>query len=290
MAINGVPVDGVTPIALPDVFSEKPVVLMGRYSQPGPATVVLTGKIGSRSYRRVWNLEFPAVDKDGDSIASLWARAKISDLTRENWLANKGGNGDAEKLKALILPIALKYKLMSQYTSFVAVEQKVVNVGGKSKLINVPVDMADGVDMESGDSGRFRRAGLQGGGGGGFGGGGMAPGAPASLGAATPREASKMKDTSAGESKPAMTPAQKAEARFLAVVEEALRKIASGKVEIQISLKEWKIADIEKLKNLGFKMDDNDQGLKLLFGSCDVKALKALAQVESVARIRRLIN
>lgn len=290
--ISGVPVDGVTPTALPDVFSEKPVVLMGRYHGPGQGTITLTGKIGSRSYRRVWNVEFPAVDKDGDSIASLWARAQIGDLMRENWLANKGGNGDEAKLKALILPIALKYKLMSQYTSFVAVEQKVVNVGGKTKTINVPVDMADGVDLEGGDKSGLRR-GAQGGGfgSGGFGGGGgsvAAPGSPATLGPPAAKEASKMNDAGRPRNDPSLTPAQIAEMRYTSIVEEALRKITSGKVEIQINLKEWKASDIEKLKNLGFKIDDKDQGLKMLFGSCDVKTLKALAQVGSVTRIRRL--
>ncbi len=287
--IRGVPVQEVTPNALPDVFSEKPVVIMGKYSQPGNATVVLTGKIGSRSYRREWNVEFPANDVDGDSIASLWARAKIGDLTRENWLANKGNNGDSEKLKSQILPIALKYKLMSQYTSFVAVEQKVVNVGGKSKLVHVPVDMTDGVDLST-EGGRMRRAGSpgapQGGGFGVGGGGGGFSGAPA----ASPvlKEATKANDAGNAGEKLNLTPQQKADARFVSVVEESLRKVNGGKVEIQISLKDWKPADIEKLKKLGFKLDDQDKGLKMLFGSCDAKVLKALAQVESVARIRRL--
>jgi hypothetical protein len=44
---------------------------------------------------------------------------------------------------------------MSQYTSFVAVEQKVVNIGGKQRTVDVPVEMPDGVSYEGilGDAG-----------------------------------------------------------------------------------------------------------------------------------------
>jgi Ca-activated chloride channel family protein len=37
---------------------------------------------------------------------------------------------------------------MSQYTSFVAVEERVVNVGGKQRTVDVPVEMPEGVAYE----------------------------------------------------------------------------------------------------------------------------------------------
>jgi Ca-activated chloride channel family protein len=37
---------------------------------------------------------------------------------------------------------------MSQYTSFVAVEERIVNVGGQQRTIDVPVEMPDGVSYE----------------------------------------------------------------------------------------------------------------------------------------------
>ena len=43
---------------------------------------------------------------------------------------------------------ALDYHLMSQWTSFVAVEQRVVNVGGRQRTVDVPVEMPEGVSYE----------------------------------------------------------------------------------------------------------------------------------------------
>ena len=40
------------------------------------------------------------------------------------------------------------FKLMTQFTSFVAVEEKIVNEGGRTRRVEVPVEMPDGVSYE----------------------------------------------------------------------------------------------------------------------------------------------
>jgi Ca-activated chloride channel family protein len=47
-----------------------------------------------------------------------------------------------------IINTALEFRLMSQYTSFVAVEQQVVNVSGELKTVDVPVEMPEGVSYD----------------------------------------------------------------------------------------------------------------------------------------------
>ena len=44
--------------------------------------------------------------------------------------------------------VALEHRIMTQFTSFVAVEETVVTVGGKPTTIAVPVEMPDGVSRE----------------------------------------------------------------------------------------------------------------------------------------------
>jgi len=47
-----------------------------------------------------------------------------------------------------ITQLGLSYKLMTQFTSFVAVEQRVVTTNGKPQRVEVPVEMPEGVSYE----------------------------------------------------------------------------------------------------------------------------------------------
>ncbi len=42
--------------------------------------------------------------------------------------------------------IALAHRLLTQFTSFVAVEDRVVNAGGKQTTVTVPVELPHGVE------------------------------------------------------------------------------------------------------------------------------------------------
>ncbi len=144
--VEGVPVYEMTPRGIQDVFSSKPVVVTGRYSQPGRGSITITGKLGGESWSRVIPVTFPAQDKDGSSIATLWARRRVADL--QGAMAMAGWqNKDTKPFVNEITNTGLRYGIMTEYTSFVAVEQRIVNVGGKQRTVDVPVNMADGVKM-----------------------------------------------------------------------------------------------------------------------------------------------
>jgi hypothetical protein len=49
-------------------------------------------------------------------------------------------------LKQEITRVGLDYRLLTQFTSFVAVEDRVVNVNGTPKTVQVPVEMPEGMD------------------------------------------------------------------------------------------------------------------------------------------------
>jgi hypothetical protein len=82
-------------------------------------------------------------------LAKLWARTKVDHLMHES------GS------KAEITQLGLAYKLMTPYTSFVAVEDKIVNEGGQSRRVEVPVEMPEGVSHD-GVFGEAKIAGLSG--------------------------------------------------------------------------------------------------------------------------------
>src|SRR4029079_8741640 len=72
-----------------------------------------------------------------DVLATLWARTTIDDLSSA---VLKAENAEGqEKLNKQITDLGLGYGLMTQFTSFVAVEDRVVNQGGTPVKIEVPV-------------------------------------------------------------------------------------------------------------------------------------------------------
>jgi Ca-activated chloride channel family protein len=64
----------------------------------------------------------------------LWARKKIAELDDYNTLFN-------EDVMDRVIALGLKYNLATKYTSFVAVDESIVNKGGNSKTVKQPLPM-----------------------------------------------------------------------------------------------------------------------------------------------------
>jgi Ca-activated chloride channel family protein len=144
---NGLPVADVYPKHIPDVFSSGPVIVKGRYTHSGEGDIVVSGLLHGEPWTRRVHVVFPKADKDGSAMANLWARDRIEDLQSDDWYGAQAGKPDP-KIKEAIVDTALQYQLMSQWTSFVAVEQTVVNIGGQQQTIDVPVEMPEGVSYD----------------------------------------------------------------------------------------------------------------------------------------------
>ena len=51
-----------------------------------------------------------------------------------------------DDVKQSIIQLGLDYRLMTQFTSFVAVEEMIVTDGGQPRRIDVPVEVPEGVN------------------------------------------------------------------------------------------------------------------------------------------------
>jgi len=289
LTVDGVPVQ-MAGDAISDVYADQPVVAYGRYTRAGRGKVVLTGKMGGQPYRKEWDADFPARGNTGSAITSLWARQRVDHLLRQNWTAARGGKSEeAKSIETQVTDVALRYHIMSPFTSFVAVEPRVVNVGGKQRQVRVPVEMADGVDMsekmadkravnqlglvpannQNGATLVYGRAGAGrapgGGGFGGAGGGAAKPAAPAASVAA----GVYLSDLAAAPAKP---------------IEKAAKSLRDkkGKLEVSIRLTDLKDETLAKLKKAGFKLDDKDKALPVVYGTLDAKDLEALCKLTEV--------
>lgn len=139
---NGMPVADVYPSKLTDLFSAKPVIVKGRYLRGAKGTIKLKGTFAGSPYERNIDVTLPEAEAANDSLASLWARQRIDELSSDALNAK-----EPLKIHKQITDLGLEFRLMTQFTSFVAVEEKIVNQNGNPVKIEVPVEPPDGVDM-----------------------------------------------------------------------------------------------------------------------------------------------
>ncbi len=142
--------DELYPRVIPDLFSAKPVVIKGRFRRPEKdvtATLILRGTSGGGDFSREIQVTLPAKAPGNPVLPKQWARAKVDHLMASDLRGMQQGNPD-EKIKAQIIDLGQEYGLMTRFTSFVAVEEKTVTLGGKPRKVHVPVEMPDGVSYE----------------------------------------------------------------------------------------------------------------------------------------------
>jgi Ca-activated chloride channel family protein len=136
---HGLPVTDVYPKRSPDLFSAKPVIIHGRYTGPASGMLTLRGRMGGRPFTRNVQVNLPAEQKAHDVLATLWARSRVEELMSRDPMHPD---------EAEVTRLGLEYRLMTQYTSFVAVEDRMVTRDGKPVRIEVPVEMPEGVSHE----------------------------------------------------------------------------------------------------------------------------------------------
>src|SRR4030095_1387819 len=136
---DGFEIYDVEPGSFPDLLAQRPVVLFGKWRGDPSGTIELTGKTGRGDY--VTRLDVSAVqpDEGNRALRYLWARTRIAELS--DYVFGEV-NDDAVKQ---ITQLGLKYNLLTRYTSFIAVREKVVNPDGSADDVNQPLPLPVGV-------------------------------------------------------------------------------------------------------------------------------------------------
>jgi Ca-activated chloride channel family protein len=115
--VQGVTVSDTYPYPLPDLFVGTQLVLVGRYREGGPATIVLEGSVNGRPQRFTYN-DLTFRDAGGDDfIAPLWATRKIGYLLNQVRL-----HGESREVIEEIVNLSIRYGIITPYTSFLVQE------------------------------------------------------------------------------------------------------------------------------------------------------------------------
>ncbi|HEC43346.1 MAG TPA: VWA domain-containing protein [Bacteroides sp.] len=153
---NGFSVYDVEPPEVPDVFAERPVILFGKYSDGLTGEIKIRGLSGNQIHTDKLDVSQHQADSANDALRYLWARYKIRLLDDYG----RAGSGDwitaedfSDSVKNEITRLGLKYNLLTQYTSFIAVDSLVRADSGSAVTVKQPLPIPEGVSNEAvGDS------------------------------------------------------------------------------------------------------------------------------------------
>lgn len=137
----------VYPPRVPDLFAAKPVVICAQYREGGKGTITLAGRTGAGPFERKIEVTLPEKQPENRELASTWARRKIDHLMQQDLTGVQQGNPNPA-VQEEILGLGLRYRLLTQFTSFVAVEKVTITAGGQPRTVAVPVEMPQGVSYE----------------------------------------------------------------------------------------------------------------------------------------------
>jgi len=302
----------VYPARLPDLFSVKPIMIHGRLGESKSGTIVLRGQTGEGPFERHIRVALPPMPPQHPAVASLWARAKVSHLMHHDMAALQRGNFP-EDLKGEVTQLGLDYNLMTQFTSFVAVEEMTVTVGGEPVRVDVPVEMPDGVSYE-GIFGCKEESGVRRRGRGRMAGQWMFKRPVHQYGAAftevsaprlaaptaMPRErmnALRVDVDRVADNEQKPSPQAKLAQSLQGLVEKVAKQGTDGnltvgklrvidyRVDVMIYLRDVSADTLAALTKLGFVQKADSKAVRLVIGSIDVRKLAELAKLDAVLRI-----
>lgn len=126
------------PESVPDLFSEKPLIIAGKYKGELNGSLVVKGINGSGNITLELNLN-NAYKKNNKALEYIWAREKIRLLSDYNHIGND------EKLKTQICELGIQYNLLTEFTSFIAIDSEITNLAGNHNTVTQPLPLPSGV-------------------------------------------------------------------------------------------------------------------------------------------------
>ena len=143
---NGLSVYETYPRRIPELWAGRPVLMFGRYGAGGSEKIELSGSAEGKPLKYKLHVTLPKAQPAHDVLSKVWARKKIEDISARLHAA------DAPEIIEEITNIALTHRLMTQYTSFVAVDEndmQPVNQEVKApRQVVVPVPLPEGTDYQ----------------------------------------------------------------------------------------------------------------------------------------------
>jgi len=122
----------IEPAGIPDLFAKRPVIVFGKWNGTPQGTIKLTGSGGSAEYTRTFYAAETRPLQANRALRYLWARTRIARLSDFYFYPAEYEN------TAEITTLGLTYNLLTAYTSFIAVNDVIVNPEGSGEDVDQP--------------------------------------------------------------------------------------------------------------------------------------------------------
>jgi Ca-activated chloride channel homolog len=153
------------PARTPDLFASRPLVITGKYRGEATGEIVVTGFTGEGRFERhipvdpagqasrpVGQASRPEGQASrpegqasrlpsGEALKYLWARQRVAVLSD---FRTASGGADEDNRRQ-ITDLGLKYNLLTEFTSFVAIDQRVRRTDGSWETVKQPLPLPQGV-------------------------------------------------------------------------------------------------------------------------------------------------
>ncbi|MBN2358092.1 MAG: VWA domain-containing protein, partial [Deltaproteobacteria bacterium] len=130
----------VAPSKVPDLMAKRPVIVFGKYKGNPAGSIEVTGYSGQGKFTQKLDVSEKQVRGENAPIRFLWARKWVAILDDEYVMSNQ-----AKEVEEVITDLGLAYTLLTQFTSFVAIDSEVVNQGGQGDQVKQPLPLPEGV-------------------------------------------------------------------------------------------------------------------------------------------------
>lgn len=130
----------------PDVFAEKPIVVIGKWRGTRSGTITVSGNSAKGPWSHRFSLSEVAPKPEHEALKWLWARERVRGVS------DFAGGAVTDEERATVTSLGLRYGLLTAYTSFIAVLEQ-VRTTGPATDVDQPLPMPAGVsDLAVGDS------------------------------------------------------------------------------------------------------------------------------------------
>lgn len=143
---DGVDAFDLEPAVQPDVFAEKPIVVIGKWRGDRSGTITVSGNSANGPWSHRFSLSEVAPKPEHEALKWLWARERVRGIS------DFAGGPVTDEERATVTALGLRYGLLTAYTSFIAVLEQ-VRTAGPATDVDQPLPMPAGVsDLAVGDS------------------------------------------------------------------------------------------------------------------------------------------
>ena len=145
VAFNKFEAYDIYPRNYPDLLAERPLLVYGKYKGKAKGSILVSGQTGTTAFSQNMKTTKVNATVENQALRYLWARQKIQILDDYATLYQYRERPD---IKQEVTNLGIKYNLLTKYTSFVAVDEK-VRTQREAEKVKQPIPLPEGVSNQA---------------------------------------------------------------------------------------------------------------------------------------------